>query len=81
MYEEAREKLPKAPVYDPGEVDDPGEGFVGQDRQVRRLIQNTNSVCDQFQTGGAVDVENDSDKDIGLSGQDLKVTWLWQLIT
>ena len=35
MYEEAREKLPKAPV------DDPGEDFapVGQDYQVKRLIQ------------------------------------------
>ena len=35
-------------------VDDPGEGFLpaGQDHQVKRLIQNTNSVYDQFQTDG-----------------------------
>ena len=82
MYEEAREKLPMAAV------DDPGESFVaaGQEKQVKRLIPKTNSVYDQFQTGGVpgelevtddqgslASFDNDPAKDSNPSGQHLQV--------
>ena len=82
VYEGAKEKMPMA------SVDDPGEYFVpaGQEKQVKWLIPKTNSVYDQFQTGGVPGVgleasdkgslasDIDPTKDISPSEQELKVT-------